>query len=254
MTRKYKVLFLGETYRADAITWMNGLKEFCQFEIYTWELEKAGTGIKKIYRALETVARLNELKQQIIRLKPDLIIAERVTSYGFMGALFHKYAPIVIAQQGITDVYPPGSFSAIIKKRLQKYAFKHASLIHAWGEIMTYSMLKHGTDLNKIMVMPKGIDLRNYIFTPQIHDQRLRSIVTRSLTKDYRHETILAAFEIIHQRQIPFELTIIGDGKLKAVLLQSAADKNIAKEVIFEGMISNKDLPSYLATNDLYIS
>src|SRR5512141_1726867 len=116
---------------------------------------------------------------QIISLKPDLIIAERVTSYGFIGALSHKSAPVIIAQQGITDIYPPNSISIYVKKIMQNYAFKHASLIHAWGEIMTYSMLKYRTDLNKIMVMPKGIDLREYNFTPQIIDHNIRVIVTR---------------------------------------------------------------------------
>ncbi|MEG1229324.1 MAG: glycosyl transferase family 1, partial [Flavobacterium sp.] len=36
---KRKILFLGESYRADAITWMKGLKEFGDFEIITWELQ-----------------------------------------------------------------------------------------------------------------------------------------------------------------------------------------------------------------------
>jgi UDP-N-acetylglucosamine:LPS N-acetylglucosamine transferase len=83
-----KILFLGETYRADAITWMNGLKEFGPFEILTWELEQGGTGLKKVKRAFELVRRLKELKQLIKKEKPDLIIAERVTSYGFIASLF----------------------------------------------------------------------------------------------------------------------------------------------------------------------
>ena len=253
-TKKYKVLFLGETYRADAITWMNGLKEFGPFDIYTWELEQAGKGLKKFKRAFEMLARLRELKQFVLRIKPDLIIAERVTSYGFIGALFHRYAPVAVAQQGITDIYPPDSFTAPVKKRMQHYAFKYASLIHAWGEIMTYSMLKKGTDPAKIMVLPKGVDLRQYQFAPQPTDEKIRAIVTRSLTPDYRHETILSAFAIIKQQQIPFALTIIGDGYLKEKLIQSASDKNIQDEVIFTGPIPNSDLPKYLSGSDLYIS
>jgi glycosyltransferase involved in cell wall biosynthesis len=251
---KKKILFLGETYRADAITWMKGLKEFGPFELYTWELAQAGTGVKKIKRAFETISRLRGLKKEIIRLQPDLIIAERVTSYGFIGTLFHKYAPVVIAQQGITDIYPPDSIAVPLKKIMQNYAFKHTTLIHAWGEIMTYSMLKYGTDLNKIMVLPKGIDMRDYLFTPQIKDEKIRAIVTRSLTQDYRHETILSAFEIIKQQHIPFELVIVGDGRLKEQLVQSAIDKNIQEEVIFAGSIPNTELPGYLANSDLYIS
>ena len=254
MTERYKILFLGESYRADAITWINGLKEFCRMDVYTWELMEAGTGVKKIKRAFETVARLKELKKYIISLKPDMIIAERVTSYGFIGTLFHKYAPVVVAQQGITDIYPPGSAFAPVKKLMQDYAFRHATLIHAWGEIMTYSMLKYGTDIKKIMVLAKGVDLRKYNFSPSINSPKIKAIVTRSLTTDYRHETILKAFQLIKNRGIDFELTIIGGGKLHDTLVQSAAIKNIRQEVVFAGRIPNTELPNYLSQSDLYIS
>lgn len=254
MTNKYKILFLGETYRTDAITWINGLKEFGPFEIHTWELDQSGKGLKKIIRAVEMIMRLRELKRKILQLKPDLIIAERVTSYGFIATLFHKYASVVIAQQGITDIYPPDSFTVPIKERMQKYAFKHARLIHAWGEVMTSSMLKRGTDPNKIMVLSKGIDLRNFLYTPLIRDEKIRAVVTRSLAEDYRHETILGAFEIIKKQEIPFELIVIGDGPLKEQLIQSAIDKNIQDEVVFAGRIPNTDLPKYLSDSDLYIS
>ncbi len=249
-----KILFLGETYRADAITWMNGLKEFGNFEIFTWELTQGGTGLNKIKRAIETFARLKELKKEIIRIKPDLIIAERVTSYGFIAALFHKYAPIIIAQQGITDIFPPEGIAVPAKIKMQQYAFKHAKLIHAWGYIMTTSMLKRGADFNKILVLAKGIDLRKYQYQPFIKDKKIRAIVTRSLGADYRHETILTAFESIKKLGIPFELIIVGDGPLKDKLMRSAIDKNIKEEVIFTGKIANTDLPQYLSDSDLYIS
>jgi hypothetical protein len=39
---KKKNTFL-ESYRADALTWTNGLKEFGDFEIITWELKTQAT-------------------------------------------------------------------------------------------------------------------------------------------------------------------------------------------------------------------
>ena len=44
---------MGETYRADAITWMNGLKEFGDFEIVTWELNQNNLGLNRIKRIFE---------------------------------------------------------------------------------------------------------------------------------------------------------------------------------------------------------
>ena len=251
---KRKILFLGETYRADAITWMNGLKEYGDFEIFTWELSQTGTGLKKVKRAMETISRLKELKQQIAIIRPDLIIAERVTSYGFIAALFHTRAPVVIAQQGITDIFPRIGMLVPFKKTMQRYAFKKAKMVHAWGQVMTPSMLRRGTPKYKIMVLAKGVDLRSYQFQPAFTGKKIKAIVTRSLGPDYRHETILSAFELIKQQHIPFELVIVGDGPLKEKLMQSAIDKNIQEEVVFAGRIDNAGLPGYLGSSDLYIS
>jgi glycosyltransferase involved in cell wall biosynthesis len=249
-----KILFLGETYRADAITWMNGLREFGPFDIITWELTSSSKGIKKIFRALEMFYRLTELKKIIKKEKPDLIIAERTTSYGFIASLFHNYAPIAIAQQGITDIYPLHSWISPFKKEMQHFAFRRASLVHAWGKIMTISILESNISVNKLLVLAKGIDLRKFLFSPSIRDVKIRAIVTRSLSVDYRHEIILSAFEKIKKLEIPFELIIVGDGPLRNNLIQSVKDKNIEKEVIFEGKIPNHLLPKYLGDSDLYIS
>lgn len=249
-----KVLFLGETYRADAITWMNGIKEFGDFELITWELKNSEKNYKKIFRAFEVLFRLRELRNFIVKEKPDLIIAERITSYGFIGCLFHKQAPVIVAQQGVTDIYPPNSFSVPVKLMMQHFVFKNATIIHAWGNIMTYSMLKQGCKPSKIMVLAKGIDLRKFTFGNTNTSPIIKAIVTRSLTDDYRHNTILKAFELLKERQIPFQLTIVGTGSLESSLKQLAQKKGIEKEVTFTGRIDNHLLPDYLKSHDVYVS
>jgi hypothetical protein len=49
---KKKNTFL-ESYRADALTWTNGLKEFGDFEIITWELKTQATLFNRVLRILE---------------------------------------------------------------------------------------------------------------------------------------------------------------------------------------------------------
>jgi hypothetical protein len=39
LLRKKRKKYFLESYRADALTWTNGLKEFGDFEIITWELK-----------------------------------------------------------------------------------------------------------------------------------------------------------------------------------------------------------------------
>ncbi|KAB1155067.1 glycosyltransferase family 4 protein [Flavobacterium luteum] len=252
--KKKKILFLGETYRQDAIIWMNGLKEFGDFEIITWELKTPSYGtINKIKRILEYTSAFSKIKTLVKFHKPDMIIAERTTSYGFLAAL-SGVQPIVIAQQGITDLWPTTSILFPIKKRIQDYAFKKASLIHAWGSVMTPAMKKAKVDMRKVLILSKGIDLNVFENKNKINSNIIRAIVTRSLSPEYGHDIVLKAFEILHKKGFDFQLTIVGDG-LKLNFLKELAKKlNIETKINFTGRISNSELAKILQKSNFYIS
>ncbi|MDD5151694.1 MAG: glycosyltransferase family 4 protein [Flavobacterium sp.] len=251
---KRKILFLGETYRADAITWMNGLKEFGDFEIITWELKTPNaTFFSRILRILEFCTGLFQVKKIIKKHHPDIVIAERTTSYGFLAAL-SGIKPIVVAQQGRTDLWPEKSLLLPIKKIIQNYAFEKANLIHAWGPVMTISMKAINVDMSKVLVMPKGIDLVKYANKNTANPSKINAIVTRSLMPEYCHDIILKAFSILNQEGIDFELTIVGDGKLLPKLKELATRMKIEKKIKFTGQIPNTDLPELLQKSNFYIS
>ena len=251
---KKKILFLGETYRADAITWMNGLKEFGDFEIITWELKTPNhTFFSRFLRLLEFCTGLFQVKKIIKLHRPDMVIAERTTSYGFLAAI-SGVKPIAIAQQGRTDLWPEKSLLLPLKKIIQHYAFEKADLIHAWGPVMTISMKATNVDMNKVMVMPKGIDLVKFGNKNSANPSKINAIVTRSLTSDYRHDVILKAFAILNQKEIDFALTIVGDGKELPIIKQLATKLNIENKVNFTGRIPNTKLPELLQQSNIYIS
>jgi glycosyltransferase involved in cell wall biosynthesis len=252
--QKKKILFLGESYRADAITWMNGLKEFGNFEIITWELKTPSNCIQnRILRIFEFELAIFKIRQLIKVQQPDMVIAERTTSYGFLAAL-SGVKPIAIAQQGRTDLWPEKSISLPLKKTIQHYAFKKADLIHAWGPVMTVSMIKANVDMNKVLVLPKGIDLETFGNTNNATPEKICAIVTRSLLPEYRHDIILKSFAILNQKGIDFALTIIGEGKQLLVLKKLAKDLNIENKVNFTGRIPNTALPKLLQQSNIYIS
>lgn len=245
-----KILFLGESYRADAITWMKGLKEFGDFEIITWELQTSNNQRSK--RILEYFFAPISIRKIIKKEKPDMVIAERTTSYGFLAALSGSKT-IAIAQQGRTDLWPEKSKLYPFKKFIQKYAFKKAHLIHAWGPVMAIHMKATGVDMNKVLVLPKGIDLS--LFTPSSNNSnKIEAIVTRSLMPEYRHNSILKAFGILHQKGIDFSLTIVGDGNRLQFLKDLAKELQIENKVIFTGRIPNTELPKLLQQSNVYIS
>jgi glycosyltransferase involved in cell wall biosynthesis len=250
---KKRILFLGETYRADAITWMNGLKEFGDFEIVTWELNTSSIGVNRIKRLFELTKAILTIKSVAKKFNADMVIAERTTSYGYLAAI-SGVKPIVIAQQGITDLWPNSSPLYIFKKMLQDYAFKKADLIHAWGKVMAGHMQESNVDMSKVMVLPKGINLEYFEFKETQDDTMINAIVTRALETEYRHDVILRAFSILKQIGIPFKLTIVGDGTELKKLQLLAKELNIDNQVEFTGRINNNDLPKLLQQANFYIS
>ena len=252
--QKRKILFLGETYRADAITWMNGLREFGDFEIITWELKTSNNSfLKRSIRILEFNTALFQIRKIIRKHKPDMVIAERTTSYGFLAAL-SGIKPVVIAQQGRTDLWPEKSILLPLKKIIQHYACQKAHLIHALGPVMTISMKAHNVDMKKVLVLPKGIDLIKFSNKNTSTPDKINAIVTRSLYPDYRHNVILKAFGILNSKGIDFGLTIVGDGKQLPILKELAAKLNIHNKVNFTGRIPNTKLPELLQKSNFYIS
>jgi glycosyltransferase involved in cell wall biosynthesis len=251
---KRKILFLGETYRADAITWMNGLKEFGDFEIISWELKTPNhTFFSRFLRLLEFCTGLFQVRKIIKLQQPDMVIAERTTSYGFLAAI-SGLKPIAIAQQGRTDLWPEKSILLSLKKITQHYAFEKADLIHAWGPVMTISMKAINVNMEKVLVMPKGINLEKFNNQNTANPSKINAIVTRSLTTDYRHDIILKAFDLLNQKGIDFQLTVVGDGKELLKLKELAQQLNIEKKVNFTGRIPNTQLPKLLQNSNIYIS
>ena len=252
--KKKKILFLGESYRADAITWINGLKEFGDFEIITWELKTPNNCIhNRILRVFEFELAIFKIRKIIKAQRPDMVIAERTTSYGFLAAL-SGVKPVAIAQQGKTDLWPKKSITLPLKKLIQNYAFKKADLIHAWGPVMTISMHEANVDMNKVLVLPKGIDLTKFGNQNNANPEKICAIVTRSLLPEYRHNIILKSFAILNQKGIDFLLTIIGDGTQLSKLKDLAKDLDIENKVNFTGRIPNTELPKLLQQSNIYIS
>ena len=252
--KKKKILFLGESYRADAITWMNGLKEFGDFEIITWELKTPSDCFKnRILRIFEFKRAIFKIRKLIQMQKPDMVIAERTTSYGFLAAL-SGVKLVAIAQQGQTDLWPEKSFSLPLKKIIQHYAFKKAALIHAWGPVMTISMLEDKVDMSKVLVLPKGIDLVKFSCQNNANPEKICAIVTRSLVSEYRHDIILKAFAILNQKNVDFILNIVGDGVKLEKMKNLAKNLGIENKVNFTGRILNTSLPKLLQSSNIYIS
>lgn len=243
-----KILFLGETYRADAQTWINGIEGASGVKIQTKELPKTGSRIARTLKAGSFLLNLYFNKETY-----DITLAERATSYGFFSLLVNSKIRVV-AQQGITDAFPEVGFAGWYKRILQREIYTKADLIHAWGYVMTYAMLESGAAPSKIRVLPKGINLVKFTFFPEIEERKYTAIVTRSLFDIYRHEEVLEAIFILKNLGILLNCIMIGAGIREEILKEKTIHLGLQDQIKWLGRIPNDQLPNYLGQAQIYIA
>lgn len=247
-----KILFLGETYRADAISWIKGIELQSGKRLETMEIRKSNSRSKRIINAFLF---LFQILQTRFKPRYDLVLAERATSYGMFSLFVHTKVRIV-AQQGITDAFPEEGFPGFYKRIIQRWVYQSVDMVHAWGHVMTYAMLNSGAAPHKIFILPKGIDLDLYQIPnlPIASERNISLIVTRSLFELYSHQDILKSVAILRDKGIRVKVILVGDGPEKQPLIQLSKNLDIQDQVIFTGLIPNDNLPNLLCQSSLYVA
>jgi len=248
MIRPKSILFLGETYRADAQTWIKGIEEASGLQVDTLEVKRTSTRFGRILAFLVFGWQILILN---LTRSYDLVLAERATSYGFFSLLV-KAKKRIVAQQGITDAWPESGFSGFYKRILQRIVYAKVDLIHAWGDVMVPAMIASQADPSKILVLPKGIDLVRYQMGTKKESQL--AIVTRSFTEVYHHADILDALALLNRHGWSMHVLLVGDGNLADRLKIKAEELNLLNQVTFTGRIPNSELPELLMRASIYLS
>ncbi len=257
-----KILLCADEKSANTLAWAKGFRELgAEVTIASVRAEKSSEGIIAIGNPL-LPARLNfifrsgKLRELISKIKPDILIGYRVTSYGYLCSCtgFH---PLVLAAQNEQITYLPKP-NPLRKKILEYFASKavaKADLIHAWGKNMLPRLRELGADENKILVMHRGIDLD--IFKPSLTKSVPNEpvfISTRSLFPGYRIPKILEAFRHVLEKYPNATLQIIGEGPERGKLINLANILGISSKTSFLGKLPPRDVAAKLQNSDIYVS
>ena len=190
------------------------------------------------------------LRGLLRELRPDLLLAYRLTSYGFTAACsgFHPFA---VAAMGRDLLFSPG---AVVQYMAASYSVRRADLIHSWGENMTQRLIQLGADPGRIMTLPRGVDTS--LFYPEGVRPKgpVRVVTTRSLDPYYRMDVIIRAIAALPSGLQPFEHRIIGDGPDRPNLDRLVRDLGLGKAVTFLGAIDTVDLAREVRAADIYVS
>ncbi len=257
-----KILFLGEPDSPNTISWVNGLQEQgCDVTVASVRTDGSSDalaiGNPSLPPRLRVLTGASHLKKIIKEIKPDLLLAYRVTSYGYLAAKTN-FHPLVIAAQNEQIVYLPKP-TYLRRKFLEKcakFAISKADLMHAWAENIADGLMRFGANSKKILTMHRGIDMEMFA----IEDRRSFNtnapvfISTRSLYPEYRIEKILDAFAVVVKKLPEATLKIVGNGSEEESLKYKTAELGIKKNVLFTGRVDHPTLVKQLQESDIYIS
>jgi len=255
-----KILLLADKFHANTLNFIDALEKtsMVDLEVLTFDINKAEKNSKfhLIMRLVAFVSIFYKIRLNIIKFKPDIILGYRTTSYGYIATRFYKQAKIVVAMQGVSDIFPFDNWASPIKKRLQYNTFKRASLIQAWGKTQQKNALLNGADPNKLFVMPRGINLNYFKFGDQFANvETMNWVVSRSLSIDYNHDLLIGSFsKFIKNNNRKHHLYIAGEGQLFSKLLLLVSELKISDYVTFLGRISNNELSELLSKSHIYVS
>lgn len=266
-----KILILANPDNYHTIKWVNSLSEqgieICLFGLNNYDKNllhknvtieifdaplKSQKDIDGSISKIIYLASLKRLKNFIRKVKPDILHAHYVSSYGLLGALtgFH---PFFISVWG-RDIYDIPEKNVIYKK-LVRYGLDKADMLFSTSNAMALQTKKFTNKL--VEVIPFGIDINKYkpmkVDTLFNKDDIVIGTV-KTLEKKYGIEYLIRTFKLIKEKlpAVHLKLLIVGTGILENHLKTLVKELGLENDAVFTGFIVPEEVPKYHNMLDIY--
>jgi glycosyltransferase involved in cell wall biosynthesis len=194
------------------------------------------------------------LRRLVQSLKPDVIHAQYVTSYGFLSALAGLH-PLVLTAWG-TDVLISPRQSKLLQF-LASYAVKHADAVTTVAQHMNSAVAELGVSLDVVIAVPFGVDTERFKPLPsgqRLNRKNLRLISTRNFAPIYNIETLIDAVAKCASRGLMLQVDLVGDGVLRSTLERQVKAVGLSDCFTFHGHVDHDKLSALLADADIFVT
>lgn len=196
---------------------------------------------------------LASLRRLHVALRPDVVHAQYITSYGFLAA-FAGMRPLVLTAWG-TDVLISPKESRLMRW-LASYAVTHADAVTTVAQHMNPSVAALGIAESAVQAVPLGVDVQR--FTPATSGRGaggpLRLICTRNFTPIYDLGTLIAALQKTAQEGLRLKVDLVGSGPLRSDLEAQVSRAGLSACVTFHGHVDHARLAQLLAQADMFVT
>lgn len=194
-----------------------------------------------------------KLRRLASKIKPDIVHAQYVTSYGFLAAVALLKPLIVTAWGGDVLESPRDS---IVSRWLARIALKRADRVTAVAEHMKQVIQELGVPAASITAAPFGVDVELFRppLQPRLLTPPLRIISTRNFAPVYSIHTVIEAVNKLHKRGLDITLDLVGDGPLRQTLEEQVVTLGIKEIVHFHGHVDPSRMVNLLGQAHIFVS
>jgi len=201
---------------------------------------------------------VRELQKIIKDINPDIIHAGPVQSCAFIASLT-GFRPLVTMSWG-SDMLVDSQKNSVMKW-VTKFSLNRSSLLLGDCNAVLEKAQEFGFQSSNFVQFPWGIDLNQ--FTPS-NTESMRErrgweknfiiLSLRSWEPIYGVDVLVNAFSLAAKEQPDLRLFLLGNGSQASIIRTLIEKAGISEKVFFGGQVSQKDLPNYYQSSDLYIS
>lgn len=206
--------------------------------------------LKPVARSRDWLARVGEAKARVAALRPDIVHAHYVTSYGYLAAHVPG-VPRVMTAWGSDLLVTPQRNLAL--RWLTGWILRRATLItgdsadllalaHRWAPTVPAELIHW------------GVDLARFQPTPWATKPGAEAVSLRSWEPNYQIDTVLRALALVRAERPDVRLHLLGGGSQETELRALAASLGLAESVDFHGRVDDAGMAAALARSKLSIS
>ena len=196
---------------------------------------------------------LRALPKLFACIRPDVVHAHYLTSYGFLAALA-GLRPLVVTAWGSDALIAPKQ--SRLSHYFASYAVTHADAVTTLADHMNASVAELGAPLDQITATPFGVDTQFFRLSPSDAQGQdpLKLICTRNLDSIYDVETLIRALAVVFSGGRSLKVDLVGDGPLRQHLMDLVHELKLESRIKFHGHVEHNVLAGLLADADIFVT
>lgn len=191
------------------------------------------------FLAAEAVA----VRRAVRRFRPDVAHVHWIVPQGVVVSLVAPRLPMVLTTLG-GDLY---ALDAGPLRRVKSWVVRRAAAVTVMNQEMAARVVELGADPSRVQVLPMGVDTAAFgVPREPAGDAALRLLFVGRLVEKKGLAVLLEALRGV---DVPWRLTVVGDGPLRSTLEEAAA----GLPVEFVGQLGRTELARTYARHDVVV-